>query len=121
VVSANQDTVTPPAVFNTLIPVLQRVKSLEKITIRDMTIETDIHYGAPVIPPDALIQELVFENVKVSFAHQFALNGQTDPFDFWVDWRPLPRLCERASVVRVKSRLADRILERKERENVYKG
>jgi hypothetical protein len=115
VVSANQYVVTASAVFGALISVLRRAAVLEKVTIRNMIVQMDIAYDIPYLPHDALIREFVFENVKVSFTDEITLSGPSKPVDLGAGWRPIPRLCERAGVVRLRKRgEEERVLERRE-------
>jgi hypothetical protein len=119
-VSASQDDVTPAAVFGLLVSVLQRAPLLDKVTLRDMTIQADITYDAPELPLDAHIQELVFENVKISFIDRITSSEPGEPVDLQVGWKPMLRLRERASVVRLESKHAEEVLRKSEWEEMHK-
>ena len=111
ILSGNKQHVHTALLLQCIVPATSNILSLPLLTIRDMIVIMDINYGVERLPGEGRFEELHFENVKCCFTDEITLSGPSDPVELSNRWKALPRLCERADTVRLKTDEVDKKIE----------
>lgn len=86
------------------------VNSLNLLTIKDIILVMDISSDFDSLPGEGCFQDLLFDNVEYCFTDEITLSGPSDPISLDSRWKALPRLCERADRVRIKTGFNERVI-----------
>ncbi len=114
IISGKNDHVDTALLIQCIVPITVHIPNLPLLTIRDMIGYWDINYGVARLPGDGRFRELRFENVTwcwIDEMDEMVLHGPTAPIELSPSWKALPRLCERADVVKVKTDGVERVMQ----------
>lgn len=113
-ITANRESIDTSTLVKCLNAVTKRIKLIPLLVIRDVIVTFDINYNVRPLSGEGRFEELVFENVQYSLTDDITLSGPSDLKKLDNRWRVLPRLCERANRVRIRTGTVDRIMEKEE-------
>ncbi|KAF1844081.1 uncharacterized protein K460DRAFT_419042 [Cucurbitaria berberidis CBS 394.84] len=117
-ISAKGQYIQTSTLVRSIAAATDRFASIPILVVRDLIILFDINYDVHPLPGEGRFKELVFENSKYCCTDEITLSGPSEPKELDSKWRALPRLCERAGRVRLKTGMVDRVIERSEWQGV---